>query len=711
MLKTAQNYLAKGWSIIPIKRGSKLPAISEWTTYQTRKPTLEEVTKWWTDMPEANIALICGKISGVIVVDIDSGKGEPDLTGLELPPTLSSKTGGGGKHFIYKWREGLIGAKIGIRKLVDIRSDNSYIVLPPSLHSSGNLYEWSMLGEDEPPAPAPKWLESDTKGKRPKTDWSVFFNGKKPEGTRNDSALVIAGKLFYQNTPDTWDTLGLITYKQWNKEYNQPPLEDKELMATWESVKALHIKGSSKLIKDQAIAEKSESTDDEEKEIVKVFIKNKTEGTYLIAKHIVNKYSIITVGEKEREMFVYQNGYYRPAENTVIFPEVQRILEHHVNKNAKLETFHKIADMTSHPRSIFTSTSTDFIPLKNGVYNYKTKELLPHDPKYRFTYQFPIIYDPNAVCPKSEAFMDQILTPEQRSTFEEWLGYYFLRNYMFKKAMIFVGEGDTGKTTLLEVITHLLGRDNLSSISLQKMSSDKFSAAHLYEKHGNLVDELSARDITDTGTFKVATGGGSITGEYKFGNQFSFLNFSKFTFACNRIPDVSSDANDDAYFNRWIITRFENRITKKIPNFIATLTTEEERSGLFNIAMKGLERLLEQGRFTYNYNAEETKTEMLRSGSSLAMFASERLERKDDEEISKEAMYEAYTAYCKEKNISSQTKDMLGKKFTDYAPYASDGLILDITGKKQIRGWRNVHIKTDGKADKEFDEAFNNKPF
>ena len=113
----------------------------------------------------------------------------------------------------------------------------------------------------------------------------------------------------------------------------------------------------------------------------------------------------------------------------------------------------------------------------------------------------------------------------------------------------------------------------------------------MYEKHGNLVDELSARDITDTGTFKVATGGGSITGEYKFGNQFSFLNFSKFTFACNRIPDVNSDANDSAYFNRWIITRFENTITKKIPNFIATLTTEEERSGLFNLAMVGLKRL------------------------------------------------------------------------------------------------------------------------
>lgn len=431
-----------------------------------------------------------------------------------------------------------------------------------------------------------------------------------------------------------------------------------------------------------------------ESDLLKQFKDNKTKGTYAIAEYITHKYNIITVGEKEREIFIYQDGYYQPAENLIIFPEIQNILREEVTKNAKTETLHKIADMTAKPRSIFNSASETKIPLLDGVYDFATKQFGPHFPDYRFTYKFPIKFNSDATCPKTEAFFDQILTPEQRLTMEEWLGYYFLRSYMFKKAMIFVGEGDTGKTTLLEVVTFLLGKENLSSISLQKMSSDKFSAAHLYNKHGNLVDELSARDITDTGTFKIATGGGSITGEYKYGNQFSFVNFSKFTFACNRIPDVSSDANDQAYFNRWIITRFENTITKKIPNFIATLTTEEERSGLFNLAMKGLERLLTQGKFTYNYSADQTKTEMLRSGSSLAMFASERLECKDGDEMSKEELYEYYTDFCKEKNISSQTKDMVGKKLTDFAPYVSDGLITSITGK-QVRGWRNVGIKKD----------------
>jgi putative DNA primase/helicase len=280
---------------------------------------------------------------------------------------------------------------------------------------------------------------------------------------------------------------------------------------------------------------------------------------------------------------------------------------------------------------------------------------------------------------------------------------------MFKKAVIFVGSGDTGKTTLLEVVTHLLGRDNISSISLQKMTGDKFSAAHLYEKHGNLVDELSARDISDTGAFKMATGGGSVTGEYKFGNQFNFHNFSKFTFACNRIPDVG-DTNDEAYFNRWMVIRFENTITNKIPNFIETVSTEEERSGLFNLAMRGLERLIEQKQFSYNYTAEETRVEMMRSGSSIAMFASSMLERADGAEVTKEDMYDAYVDYCKKNKMSTQTKDMLGKKLCDYTNFLSEGMSVGLTAKGnpgKVRVWRNAKIRggpVENKADKDFNE-------
>lgn len=455
-------------------------------------------------------------------------------------------------------------------------------------------------------------------------------------------------------------------------------------------------------------ADKEIKHDEREKEIQDVFKKNKKKGTFLMAKYITEKYTIITVGEKEREVFIYKDGIYFQAENEIIFPEVQRILGDEVDKSAKSETLHKIHDMTSCPRTIFQSAPLNFIPLSNGVYNFLTKELLAHSPDYKFKYKFPVTHSNTADCSKTLAFLNQVLTEEQIKTFQEWLGYYFYRSYMFKKAIIFVGEGDTGKTTLLEVITYFLGKENISSISLQKMSSDKFSAAHLYEKHGNLVDELSARDISDTGSFKVATGGGSITGEYKFGNQFTFQNFSKFTFACNKIPDVT-DFDDTAYFNRWIVIRFENTIEKKIPNFIATLQSDEERSGLFNWSMEGLERLLTQGRFTYSNDADETKMEMMRSSSSAGEFIAKCIRQKIGEEITKEEMYDHYVEFCTQNKLSVATKKSFGMKFITLK-YVSDGLIYS-TSSKRVEGWKGVEvIKSEEKIekDKETEVIFNN---
>lgn len=423
------------------------------------------------------------------------------------------------------------------------------------------------------------------------------------------------------------------------------------------------------------------------------FIINKPEGTFRIAEYIVKKFDIITVGEKEYELFVYRDGKYFQATNEIIYPEIQRILGVLVRQADKHETFNKIASMTIRPRSVFTSAPLDLIPLKNGVYDRKHKVLLPHSPSYRFTYQFPITYDPDAACPLTDQFFDQILTEDQKLIVEEWLGYYFYRNYQFKKALIFVGEGDTGKTTLLEVIDHLLGKSNISSISLQKMSGDKFAAAHLFEKHGNLVDELSAKDISDTGAFKVATGGGSISGEYKFGNQFSFQNFSKLTFACNKIPDVQ-DFDDSAYFERWMVIRFEKTLEKKIPNFIKTITTDAERSGLFNLAMNGLDRLLEQGRFSYNKTSIDTKKEMMRSGSSIAMFAAEMLHQDLGAEITKERLYDLYTDFCINKGLAGETIKMVGGKLPYYATYAGEGLVTDVKGNR-VRGWRNIGVNKD----------------
>lgn len=679
-------YLDHDYSVIPLGL-DKRPAIKSWLKHQTERADENQINAWWDANPKANIGIVTGKISGITVVDIDN-KGDVSTPLDTFPSTYTVRTPSGGYHLYYKYDETIKQTANTYPQFphVDIRNDGGYVVAGGSTTNygdgEGGLYK---VEKDIPVVEFPTEL-FNPQGEKQKKKKKVSDLVGRPSGDRNASMASFIGKLLLTTPQAKWDKEIWPAVMQANATY-KPPLDQAELLSVYESICSAEIKRLAK--------ESNPDSNDEEGEILKKFIQGATNGTYALAEYIVKKYNIITIGESEREVYVYQNGVYKRAENEIIFPEVQRVLKNRVTKSAKSETFHKVADATAKPRDIFSSAPVNLIPLKNGVYNLETKELLPHSPDYKFTFQFPIIYDPKADCPEVKKFLKDILSDDQIATVQEWIGYYFYRLYMFKKAIIFVGEGDTGKTTLLETIISLIGKENTASISLHKMVGDKFSGAQMYQKHGNICDELSAIDVSDTGIFKTATGGGTLSGEYKFGNQFSFLNYAKLTFACNKIPDVK-DFDDEAYFNRWMVIRFSKTIEKKIPNFVARLTTEAERSGLFNFAMEGLARLLENGRFSYANTAIDTKMEMMKSGSSIAQFASQMVEQEAGAEITKEKMYEAYSDFCVENELPIDSIKLFGTRFQFYVPYASEGHLTIAKGygkTERVRGWRNVALK------------------
>lgn len=130
------------------------------------------ITDWWTQWPDANVGIVTGAISGVVVIDVDcdpaSGKyGDESLIDWEavhgeLPRTWQSLTGGGGRHYFFKCTDPAIRNRTGLLPGIDIRGNGGYVVAPPSMHRSGRRYEWeaSCEPEDTPLAPLPpKWTE------------------------------------------------------------------------------------------------------------------------------------------------------------------------------------------------------------------------------------------------------------------------------------------------------------------------------------------------------------------------------------------------------------------------------------------------------------------------------------------------------------------------------------------------------------------------
>lgn len=141
MLDWALFYREKlQWSIIPVAK-DKRPLVN-WKNYQEVTASVEEIREWWNKFPEANIGVVTGRISNLIVVDIDPRHGGSDELFKSIE-TVKAKTGGGGWHYFFKYEEGIKNFA-AIKSGIDIRSEGGFVVIAPSIHQSGNKYEWEV---------------------------------------------------------------------------------------------------------------------------------------------------------------------------------------------------------------------------------------------------------------------------------------------------------------------------------------------------------------------------------------------------------------------------------------------------------------------------------------------------------------------------------------------------------------------------------------
>jgi len=235
MYNLAKSYKALGWSIIPVSK-SKKPLIS-WKEYQTRIADDSEIYEWFMKYPEAQIGIITGKISNLIVVDVEKG-GDPSF----LPQnTTIIQSGNKGYHYYFKFEEGVKNSA-RIKELVDIRGTGGYVVSPNSVSDKG---PYTML-QDKPLLPFPKDLfpkKVDIFSTPERGGGSSSFNNSEVDsypgyvkGCRNDETARYIGHVLAKTHPADWETKGWDIIQKANLA-NTPPLAPRELLNTFNSIK------------------------------------------------------------------------------------------------------------------------------------------------------------------------------------------------------------------------------------------------------------------------------------------------------------------------------------------------------------------------------------------------------------------------------------------------------------------------------------------
>jgi putative DNA primase/helicase len=145
----------------------KHPRIVGWINSATTDAAI--IRQWWRQFPQANIGIVTGAASDIVVIDVDTKHdGEATLAEMErehgqLPETLTARTGSGGRHIFFRHPgipiRNIQADKTGVTKLgrgLDVRGDGGFIVAPGSIHMSSNTYEW--IDVDIEIAEMPDWL-------------------------------------------------------------------------------------------------------------------------------------------------------------------------------------------------------------------------------------------------------------------------------------------------------------------------------------------------------------------------------------------------------------------------------------------------------------------------------------------------------------------------------------------------------------------------
>jgi hypothetical protein len=233
--RAVMDYLRCDYSVIPIKRGTKEPYVF-WKEFQTRKPSEAEWDSWLKAFPEAQIAVVTGEISKLMVIDFDKEKAIDAFKQKfgPLPETIRQKTGKG-IHYFYFCPPG-VPSKVGIMDGVDIRAERGYVMMTPSMHPTGKRYRFQEPFEDiyfpklpNPPAAFIEYLKTpppQTQKRDPVTLAPV------PIGQRNATLTRIAGRLISKGLSQEEV---LFVSQAWNEKL-QESLSPSEVEATVKSI-------------------------------------------------------------------------------------------------------------------------------------------------------------------------------------------------------------------------------------------------------------------------------------------------------------------------------------------------------------------------------------------------------------------------------------------------------------------------------------------
>lgn len=308
------------------------------------------------------------------------------------------------------------------------------------------------------------------------------------------------------------------------------------------------------------------------------------------------------------------------------------------------------------------------IATQNGLLDWSTYpyQLMPHTDRYYTLNYLPYEW---AGETDSELWINFLFdvtggNEELFDLLQQWAGYCLMKNNQNEQRfMIVYGEAGTGKSVFVDVLTHLLGMENVAAVPLEKFD-DPHYVTQTYGKMLNVTDESETQvEETVESHIKHYTGGTVYTFKRLYQEPFMAYPTAKLMIVTNHLPafkDVS-----DGIWRRLLIAPFDNIIPvdKRIRG-LAGQIIKTEMPGVLKWALDGA-RKVEKFGFVVPRICVEKVTEYRNEAIPELTFFKENFEECSQDEqygrVKCDILRSCYEKWCKGQGIGLKSNKRILK--------------------------------------------------
>jgi len=739
------NYKRLGVNLVPIPKGSGKRLTIGWKRYQTEFYTDEIPT-------DQDFAVILGPVSGnLIVIDFDECDDIDEVQSV-MPSCLSrslvTRTGDG-YHLYVRINECPDLSNIYLTKgkyKMEVKSKGAYVIGISSNHydtvgkkqiKTGKVYtkishcddiatlnatgddlirKLKELGWES----ASQKLAIDEFGKE-KVTTDDLAKGGWGSGNRHNNGYRLALRRFTAN----WSYEDVLAEAFKINQTNTPPSPDEEV-ERW-------VSDGHKMFKDNESHPDNGYTKNIKKMLRDEARREKEEKLIQVADDLIKKYRFKTYMDTD-ELLLWDGKQYdfRNAESVVkkeCEVQIDNCSQHDCNEiigKIKRRCYVKRDDFNHYPCENCSGLGCDecnnsgknnIVTLDDGILDVRRCTFKPHDHNNLNTFYLPVKWDEKLTLPKIdnvsydaiEKALDGTLfwryltdcftidgkydDDDKKDVFTvlESMAYVLLNDNDITKTMMFVGSGNNGKSKLLDYVTSLFGRENVTRMPIQEIADGGFVLARLDGKVANICSDIDPYEMRKSGQLKQIIGGEGVEVQRKYQEPYTMYPRAKFIFSANKFPKTYDQTN--GFFRRFVIVQWRRHFTdeEKDTSLGSKLNNnEQEKTLVFRVLVDMANALERRGDFRFIQNIDTIRNTWNELADPIFGWVKKRLVDDVGNLVTKREAYEDYTYFCINNEI---TPLKIGKFGQEFKQFYEDTTVRNQDTKSVSKYWCDFKIK------------------